>query len=66
MKCSKFMRFPCELNLSCIPGNSLGRRKKPGEERKLVRADGAWEVGPGWGANALSSTAWQGESLGLV
>ena len=66
MKYSKFMRFPCELNLSCIPGNSLGRRKKPGEERRLVRAEGSWEVGSGWGTNALSSTAWQGESLGLL
>lgn len=66
MKCSKFMRFPCKLNLSCIPGNSLGRKKKPGEERKLVRAEGTWEVGMGLGAKALSSTAWQGVSLGLV
>ena len=66
MKCSKFMRFPCELNLSCIPENGLGRGKKPGEERKLVRAEGAWEVGTGLEAKPLSSTAWQGVSLGLV
>lgn len=60
------MRFPCELNLSLHIRKQPGEEEETREERRSVRAEGFGKWARGGGANALSSTARQGESLGLV